>query len=143
MRENTIVKGFEDGGDDNRFVKLTKSLARRLQTCSSREKSSSQDNTHDRLVYKSIKHSRRVSSNWNPGEVCARYTMSASRCRLVEHTTNRIGIFARRIENAQSRDEIRERSGCQILLNSWYSQEVIKNSWRGGSVRHRKVQQWP
>ena len=60
--------------------------------------SCSRDDTHDSdgLVYKIVKHNRRVSSSWDhPSEVHARYTVLKLRFRFVEHITGRVEINGR------------------------------------------------
>ena len=114
MRENAAVEHFEDSADGRGVIKLTKTPAPRLEICSPREPSSSKDGTHRGLVYKSVKHARRVSSDRNIIEVSPRYTVSASRCCSEKHITNRgvalLGGLKIFIDNTRSENDLDDRS---------------------------------
>jgi hypothetical protein len=106
MRENTTVKWFKDDADGHSFVKLIK-MPTHLQLEKSvhltDKLSCSRDDTHDSdsLVDKIVKHSQRVSSDRDPSEVYARYTVSASHFCFVEDITSWAEIN-RRIERIQT-----------------------------------------
>lgn len=107
MRENTIVEWFKDDADGHGFVKLIKMPIAHLQLEKSvhltDKLSCSRDDTHDSdgLVDKIVKHSWRVSSDRDPSEVYAKYTVSASHFCFVEVITSRAEINGR-IERIQT-----------------------------------------
>jgi hypothetical protein len=114
MRENTIVEWSKDDADGHGFVELIKMPIAHLQLEKSvhltDKLSCSRDDTHDSdgLVYKIVKHSWRVSSDRDPGEVYARYTVtvSASHFCFVKDITSRAEINGR-IERIQTQIQIR------------------------------------